>query len=87
MLWTPATAIFFILIAGMLVGMTVWELVSPTYERRGFLPLDTTRGDRLFIGLMTAAFVNLAWMYLTDSTQWVAFAASTILLLILIRWG
>ena len=46
-------AIFFICIVLMLVGMTVWEIKSPTTERRGFLPMKTTRGDRLFVGLLS----------------------------------
>jgi hypothetical protein len=28
--------------------------------RKGFLPMATTRGDRLFIGLLSAAYINLA---------------------------
>lgn len=52
MAWTTPVAVFFTCILFMLVGMTVWELKSPTALRRGFLPLDTTRGDRLFIGLL-----------------------------------
>ena len=50
MYWTTPTAIFFSAILLMLATMTVWELASPTMERRGFLPMSTTRGDRLFIG-------------------------------------
>ena len=55
-------AVFFSCIALMLVGMTIWELKSPTVERKGFLPIRTTRGDRLFIGLLAAAWVNLAFL-------------------------
>lgn len=55
MSWTPPVAIFFVCVVLMLVGMTVWEIRSPTIERKGFLPMRTTRGDRLFIGLLTAA--------------------------------
>ena len=51
-------------------AMTVWELRSPTVARKGLLPLVTTRGDRLFIGLLAAAYVNLAWTGLTDLPQW-----------------
>jgi predicted small integral membrane protein len=54
MVWTTPVAVFFTCIVLMLIGMTVWELKSPTVERKGFLPLRTTRGDRLFIGLMAA---------------------------------
>lgn len=62
MVWTAPVAVFFSCIVLMLVGMTIWELKSPTVERKGFLPLRTTRGDRLFIGLMAAAWLNLAFL-------------------------
>ena len=39
-------------------------------ERRGFLPMATTRGDRLFIGLLGAAYIHLAWLGLTDLPLW-----------------
>jgi predicted small integral membrane protein len=59
-------AVFFTSIVLMLVGMTVWELRSPTVLRKGFLPMATTRGDRLFIGLLTAAWINLAFVGLSE---------------------
>ncbi len=62
MAWTPPVAAFFVCIGLMLAGMTLWELRSPTVERRGFLPIATTRGDRLFIGLMAAAWIHLAFV-------------------------
>ncbi|MES2261633.1 MAG: DUF2160 domain-containing protein [Pseudomonadota bacterium] len=74
MAWTMPIAIFFICIVLMLIGMTVWELRSPTIERKGFLPMRTTRGDRLFIGLLSAAYINLAWVGLTDLNQWIGAA-------------
>ena len=80
-------AIFFISIVLMLAGMTFWQLRSPSIERKGLLPIPTTRGDRLFIGLLSAAYVNLAWAGLTDVTQWIGTAIGFLLLLILMRWG
>ena len=50
----------------MLVAMTVWEIKSPTVLRKGFLPIATTRGDRLFIGLLAAAYVNLAFVAVSE---------------------
>jgi len=87
MAWTMPTAIFFCCIFAMLIGMTFWELRSPTVERKGFLPLHTTRGDRLFIGLLTAAYINLAWVGLTDLDQWYGAAMGFIALLIVMRKG
>jgi|SRR5712671_5108001 len=87
MAWTRPVAIFFVAIGAMLVVMTVWELRSPTAPRKGFLPLTTTRGDRLFISLLTSAYINLAWTGLTDLTQWGALAVSAVAMLVVMRWG
>ena len=87
MAWTTEIAVFFSGIVLMLIGMTIWQLRSPSIERKGLLPIPTTRGDRLFIGLLTAAYINLAWAGLTDLTQWVAAAIGFIVLLVLMRWG
>ena len=71
MAWTTPVAVFFVCIGLMLAGMTVWEIKSPTTMRKGFLPIETTRGDRLFVGLLTAAFINLAWVGLGENmVQW-----------------
>jgi predicted small integral membrane protein len=98
MAWTTPVAVFFSCIVLMLVGMTVWELKSPTRMRRGFLPLDTTRGDRLFIGLLSAAYVNLifvgisgklaGWLGLAeDPSIWISFVLSMALLAWIMRKG
>jgi len=87
MAWTMPVAIFFACIAVLLAGMTVWELRSPTVPRKGLLPLVTTRGDRLFIGLLAAAFVNLAWAGLTDLSQVYGAAAGALAVVATMKWG
>jgi predicted small integral membrane protein len=98
MAWTLPVAIFFGCIVLMLAGMTVWEMKSPTSLRRGWLPMETTRGDRLFIGLLMAAYVNLAFVGLSgkfaewfsldgDPSIWISFIASMVLLAIVMRKG
>ena len=87
MAWTVPTAAFFAGIAVMLAGMTVWQLVSPSVPRRGVLPMATTRGDRLFIGLLGSAFVHLGWLAVTDLPLWWATAIAAVLLLAVMRWG
>lgn len=98
MAWTLPVAVFFCSIVLMLIGMTVWELKSPTIERKGFLPITTTRGDRLFIGLLSAAYVNLlfvamsermvTWFSLAEEPSvWISFVASMALLALIMRKG
>lgn len=87
MYWTLPTALFFITIFLMLCGMLVWELVSPTIERRGFLMVPTTRGTRFFLGLLGSAYIHLAWIGLTDATLWFALPISAVWMVIIMRWG
>jgi len=98
MAWTTPVAVFFVCIVLMLAGMTVWELKSPTTLRRGFLPMATTRGDRLFIGLLSAAYVNLAFVALSEKmvgwfglaeepSIWISFGVSMASLALVMRKG
>jgi len=87
MYWTKPTAIFFIAIFLMLVGMLIWELVSPTVERRGFLLVPTTRGTRFFLGLLGSAYIHLAWLGLTDLSLWYAMIPSVAWVIVVMRWG
>jgi predicted small integral membrane protein len=98
MVWTTPVAVFFTCIVLMLAGMTVWELKSPTRMTKGFLPIETTRGDRLFIGLLSAAYLNLAfiglagklteWLSLEQEPSiWFGFVASMALLALIMKKG
>jgi predicted small integral membrane protein len=62
MAWTLPTAIFFALLALTLALMTWLAIVRPEAERVGVLRIPTTRGDRLFISLITAAVIHLLWI-------------------------
>ena len=98
MAWTLPVMVFFACIVLMLVGMTVWELRSPTVLRKGFLPIATGRGDRLFIGLLTAAFINLAFVATSERmiawfgleqepSVWISFVLSMAWLALVMRKG
>jgi predicted small integral membrane protein len=98
MVWTLPVAIFFTCVVLMLVGMTIWELKSPTALRKGFLPIETTRGDRLFIGLLTAGYINLVFVGLSgklgqwlsldkEPSVWISFVISMAVLALVMRKG
>ncbi len=71
MAWTQPTAIFFLVIAGLIVTLSVWEYFSPGGGPRvGVLRFETTRGDRLFISLLGSAFICLAWLALGVANLW-----------------
>ena len=98
MAWTTPVAVFFTCIVLMLAVMTLWEIKSPTTLRKGWLPIATTRGDRLFIGLLCAAFLKLAvvavsermidWFGLEQEPSiWISFVVSMLLLALVMKEG
>ena len=75
MAWTPATLAFFILIFGAIALMGAFEAWRPGgAPRRGVLGIETTRGDRLFIGLLGSAYIFLSWIGLVGLTLWAPLA-------------
>lgn len=87
MAWTAPTAGFFISIGVALLGMTIWEIVSPTRMARGFLPIQTTRGDRFFISLLSAAFIHLLWIGMVGAGIHIASIIAIVWAVIVLRWG
>ena len=87
MYWTRPTAIFFIVLFLVLAAMTIWQTLAPSAPRRGFLPLTTTPGDRLFIGIICAAFIHLAWLGFTDLTLWIVFPFAVGWIIVVMIWG
>ena len=87
MVWTVPTAVFFVVIALILAAMTVWQIAAPSPERRGFLPIPTTPGDRLFIGLLVSAYLNLIWIGLTEASLWIVLAVCVVWMAVIMRWG
>jgi predicted small integral membrane protein len=87
MAWTTPSAVFFSVIIGLLVVLLIWELISPTVMRRGFLPMPTTRGDRFFIGLLATAFIHMAWLGLTAASPWWALGISAVVMAVIGGWG
>jgi predicted small integral membrane protein len=67
MAWTLPTAIFFAALAATLAVMTWLAMKYPEVERVGVLRIPTTRGDRLFISLIMAAVIHLAWIGLVGT--------------------
>ena len=87
MAWTWPTGLFFISVGVMLMIMTVIEIKWPGIDRRGFLPLITSRGDRLFISLLSAAYIHLAWLAMTTLPLVFASVLATTAAIVVMKWG
>jgi predicted small integral membrane protein len=87
MVWTLPTALLFTAIFAMLGYMTFIDLRHPVLPRKGFLPMVTSRGDRLYVGMMLTAFIQVIWLGVSNFNQLFAVAISAVVLFIVLRWG
>jgi predicted small integral membrane protein len=53
---------------------------------RGVLAFKTTRGDRLFIALLAAAYLHLIWLALIAAPLWGATILSLVVAASIFRW-
>ena len=86
MAWTLPTALFFTVIAGLLILFTWAAIRFPETPRRGVLGITTTRGDRLFISLLGSAFICLLWLGLVTTPAWGGPAIALIYAAAVFRW-
>jgi predicted small integral membrane protein len=88
MAWTLPTALFFITIFMLIAAMGIWEYFSPGGSPRvGILRFETTRGDRLFISLLGAAFIHLAWLGLVGPNLWWALGIAVVYAICVFRFA
>lgn len=86
MAWTWPTAAFFAVIALLLISFSVLAIKYPETPRKGVLRIATTRGDRLFISLLGAAFINLIWLGLALGPQYLALIVCLVFAVAVFRW-
>ena len=86
MAWTVPTAIFFAVIATLLIVFSVLAARYPETPRTGILQIETTRGDRLFITLLGSAFINLVWLGFAFGPQPWALVVCLVYAAAVFRW-
>jgi len=87
MAWTFPVALFFWIIASLLIIMTLLAIRYPETPRVGILRIETTRGDRLFISLLGSAFLHLGWLFFIGTALfWGALILSLVYAAAVFRW-
>ena len=86
MAWTLPVALFFWVIASLLVTFTLLAIRFPETPRVGVLRIETTRGDRLFISLLGSAFISLGWLFFFGAPVWGALIVCLVYAAAVFRW-
>ena len=86
MAWTFPVALFFWIIASLLVLFTILAVRFPETPRKGSLRIETTRGDRLFITLLGSAFICLVWLFFFGPPVWWGLMLCFVYAVAVFRW-
>jgi predicted small integral membrane protein len=81
------SALGFALLAALLGSLALLDHYRPGYGRKGLLPIETTRGDRVFMSI--AGFITLvfAWLkYFPEAGPLWVFGIAGVLAVIIMRW-
>ncbi|MCD6396332.1 MAG: hypothetical protein J7L71_02215 [Spirochaetaceae bacterium] len=88
MYWTWPSAIFIIAIFTSVTYLSVLGVHSPNVDRKGFFPIETGRGDRLFIGILSSIAIFLIWLGLFGQNILIIPALITVIwFFIEFKWG
>ncbi|MEM7736550.1 MAG: DUF2160 family membrane protein [Deinococcota bacterium] len=89
--WTQPTAIFFSGLGVALTIMTLWDILSPTHERQGFLPITTTRGAKFFLSVISFIGIMVLTLAIFPNISlgnlWYAVAIALVWILVMVGWG
>lgn len=86
MAWTFPVALFFYVVACLLILMTLLAIRYPETPRKGVLRIETTRGDRLFISLLGSAFLCVGWLFFFGAPLWGALICCLVYAAAVFRW-
>ncbi len=87
MAWTWPTAIFIAALFVAIAVLTVMDVLKPPITRKGFLPIETDRGDRFYIAMLGLLAINLVWWGVTDLTPLLGLGLSLVWWGVTMRWG
>ena len=88
MYWTLPTAIMFTGLFLTIAGIGIRDHFAPSYPRKGFLPIPTTPGDRLFIGILITIAIHILWiLLLKETTLYPATGIAAVAFATIARWG
>jgi predicted small integral membrane protein len=87
MAWTAGTAILVACVFAALAGLAVLSAVRPSAPRKGFLPMRTARGDRIYVGLLGTGLILVLLIALSSAPVVLGLALGAVWMAVVVIWG
>jgi predicted small integral membrane protein len=87
MAWTTGTLILVVCVLAALVGLAVLSAVRPSTPRKGFLPMPTARGDRIYVGLLGTGLILVVLLAASTAPVVLGLALGAVWMAVVLIWG
>jgi predicted small integral membrane protein len=87
MAWTTGTLVLVVCVFASLIGLAALAVVRPSTPRKGFLPMPTARGDRIYVGLLGTGLILVLLLALTGAPVVLGVALGAVWLAVVVIWG
>lgn len=88
MYWSWQSGLFFFIVFSAIAFLGVLHKYKPNVDRKGFFPMETGRGDRLFIGIYSTFVIFLLSFAFFSGSYLIATAViSLVWFIVEFKWG
>jgi predicted small integral membrane protein len=87
MAWTAGTFVLVVCVFAALIGLAVLAVVRPSTPRKGFLPMPTARGDRIYVGLLGTGLILVLLIALSSAPVVLGLALGAVWMAVVVIWG
>ena len=87
MAWTTSTAVFAGCVLLFLIALAALAVWRPSTPRKGFLPMPTARGDRVYVALLGTGLILIIVLAMTSLALTVGLAIAAVWAVVVLGWG
>ena len=87
MAFTVPTGLFVVAVVVGIAALAILAAVKPSVPRKGFLPMETARGDRVYISLLGTGLILVLVIAVTSWTVPMGLGIAAVWALVVMRWG
>ncbi|MEM3713405.1 MAG: DUF2160 family membrane protein [Nitrososphaeria archaeon] len=87
MYFVPQTIVLVIFLISLFTTLAVLDMKKRSYARKGFLPIPTSRGDRIFFSILFTVITGFLWLKFTSLPMEFALLIGIVISILVLKYG
>ena len=87
MYFVPQTIILVIFLVSLFITLSILDMKKRSYARKGFLPIPTSRGDRVFFSILFTVIIGLFWLRFVPLPIEFALLVGIVISVVVLKYG